>query len=468
MSYRSALGAAAAVAAAGVAIAGIGTPPPVRTPEPAAAVVPVTQVDLGCPAVPRRADTTVLAAAPSSLTAAAGALRVRSVPGHGGAPPLAETVRAGLLRRSVAPEAGTGLLVSAEGGLAPGTAAALSATPGDRRRAAGLSVGRCAPAMADWWFAGVDTRVGSTSRLSLTNASPAAAAVDLAFFAPRGVVNAAGSRGIAIPGRSQLSLNLASFAPGVDALTVHVSAQHGTASAAVHTTTVAGLTPVGADWVAPAAPPTTHLVVGPAVGTRGRQRLVLTNPGAREALAAIQILDAGGAFTPTQLTGVRVGPHAVVATDVTSILEGRPAAIRVVSNVALTGAVTTTERSGVPDFTTVGASSPLTTPAVVPLPPSRRAELLLTTADPGGASLRIGIFDRGGTRIRTDSVNLRGRTTTAWRLRRHDPAAYLVVSGQRGSAVHAVAYLRDEYGVGGLPVTSGTWSIREPVVQPTP
>lgn len=470
MSYRSLIAAALAVAAAATAVAGVGSPPRVPIVQPKPAVVSVPRTELGCPEVPGRADTTVLAAAPGPTqpsAVVAGTVQMLSIPTRAGEPVLAESTHRGLLRHPVPAADGTGIVISASGALAPGAAADLVATARGRK-AAGISTGHCSPAAGSWWFTGVDTSVGRTSRLTLTNTSAAPAVIDLVFFGPHGVVDASGSRGIAVPARSQRALDLASLAPGVDALTVHVSVQQGTVSAAVHTVARAGLTPVGADWIAPAAPPSTALVVGPAVASTGRQLLVLTNPGSREALGAISIVDATGEFTPTKLASVRIRPGSVAVTDVTSVLDGQPAAVRVAASVALTGAVETIERRPVPDFATVGSTLALTAPATVPLVPATEPDLLLTTADRGGASVRIDDFDRAGNRVRRELVEVTGRTTVAWHPRPHDSGAYLVVAAVRGDSVHAVAYFRNRYGVAALPVLPAEWSIRLPVVQPAP
>lgn len=468
MSYRSALGAALAVAAAAVAVGAVSSPPRVPVVQPAASVVPVPQIDLGCPQVPRRADTTVLAAVPPVQTPADGTLQLLVAPPRAGEPPPEQLAHGRLLRHSVLAEDGRKLLVSARGGYAPGAVAGLAATSAGRGRAAGLSTGWCTAAASDWWFTGVATSVGRTSRLTLTNPSRAPAVIDLAIFGSRGAVGAPGARGITVPGQSQRSLDLASFVPGANALALHIFAERGAVSAAVHTFALSGRTPVGADWLAPSAPPSTDLVVGPAAASIGRQELVLANPGSREALAAIQIFDADGAFTPTKLTSVRIAPGAVVVTDVASILHGQPVTVSVGANVPLTGAVTTIKPGEGPDFATVGATLPLTGPATVPLVPFADLKVMLTTTEAAGGSVVIEVYDRRGDRLRSRHISVSGRSTQPWRLPRHRSGAFVVISPRQGAAVHAVAYFYDAYGVAALPVVAGTRTVRLPVVQPAP
>jgi hypothetical protein len=153
-------------------------------------------------------------------------------------------------------------------------------------------------------------------------------------------------------------------------------------------------------------------------------------------------------------------------TDVTAILDGQPAAVDVSSNVALTAALTTTETGRSPDFATMGATVSLAAPAVVPLLRATERQLLLTTAGRGGAGVQVEMCDRGGKRVRTVRIEVRGRTTYALTVRQHSPVEYLVVVPQRGAAVHAVAYFRNGAGLAALPAVSGEWSVRLPVVQP--
>jgi Family of unknown function (DUF5719) len=476
VSSRSTVGAALVVAATAAAVAGVGTPPRISGAEPTPSVVAVTGTDLGCPALPHRGDTTVVAVAPTSTagavagtastTSAAAAVRVVSVNPHTGPRTFAESARAGQLRHRVRGSDGAALAISARGAFAPGATGALVSSRFGGNQGAGLSAGWCATPATSWWFTGVDTSVGSTSLLTLTNISPTPAVVDLAFFGRRGPIDVPGTRGIAVPGRSQRSLDLAGFAPGAAALTTHVSTERGAVSASVRTVALSGVTAVGSDWISPAVSPSTSLVVGPAPAGSGRRQLVLTNPGQREALAAIRIVDPSGAFTSTQLPNVRVAPGAVVVADVTALLDRQPGAVDIASNVALTAALTTRGRGRRPDFATVGATAALTAPAVVPLFRDTEQQVLFTTAGRTGARVEVAMFDGAADRVRRARFEVQGRAIYTLTMRQRSPVDYLVVVPQQGAAVHAVAYYRNEGGLAALPAVSGQWSIRLPVVRP--
>ena len=105
-----------------------------------------------------------------------------------------------------------GVSVVAGGALAPGVSAAQLSTY-STERVTGMAAAPCVLPQSDWWFQAVDTSVGVTSILVLTNPSPAVSVVDLRFLGPDGRVDALGASGIAVAPRSQLVLGLARFAP---------------------------------------------------------------------------------------------------------------------------------------------------------------------------------------------------------------------------------------------------------------
>src|SRR5262249_36714191 len=165
--------------------------------------------------------------------------------------------------------------VSAAGGLAPGAFGAQQ-TVADHREDVGIAVASCEPTADDWWFTGAETSVGATSRLVLTNPAPAVSVVDLRFYGPRGVVAAVGARGLPVAPKSQRSIDLARFAPGLDAVTVHVKATRGRVAAAIQTSRVTGITSAGTEWLAPSEQPTRDLVVNAGDARTGGQRLRVT------------------------------------------------------------------------------------------------------------------------------------------------------------------------------------------------
>lgn len=471
MTSRSVAVALVAMLASGTAVT-LADRSPARLPSdlPVVQRVSPTQSTLSCPPAIASRDTvtSVFAVSPpgKQSTAAGGAVELAPLRRVRTEATDKVTQRGEPLRRNVEPSRGAAWSVAASGSLAPGaTAAAFSVLSG--RRVAGLAATGCGPPGNDWWFNGVDTSVGATSRLVLTNPTPALAIVDLAFFGPRGPIEPAGANGIAVAPRSSQSFDLARFVPGENGLTVNVRASSGSVVAAVSTTKLRGLSSLGAEWLPPSAPPSTDLVIDPAPRTTGQSRLVLTNTSTREALAHVRVFDASGTFTPTSLGDLRLKPGAAASKDLTAVTDGGAVGVRVTANVTLTGAITTDE-AGSADFTVSTATAPMTGPAVVPLLRVARLSLLLTSASSAGARVRVLSYDAEGQRVASEQVAVRGAATTTWSPSTRGSPSYLVLNTRAGADVQGIASYRGAAGITSLPVLSGLWSVQRPAVSPAP
>ncbi|MGH3501357.1 MAG: DUF5719 family protein [Nocardioidaceae bacterium] len=359
------------------------------------------------------------------------------------------------------------MVVRASGNMAPGASAAQWSTY-DGKKLSGLATSWCQATSDDWWFNGVDTSVGATSRLVVSNPTPATAVVDMQLFGPGGEVHPAGARGVAIAPGSRKVLDLTRFAPGRKALTVHVTASRGTVTSAVQTARLQGLTATGTEWIAPATPPARHVLVNAGFSGRGEQRLVITNPGDRQALVRVEVLGKRGAYTPTHFTDLQVPPGSVRVKDLTDVTKSRSAALRVSANVDISAA-TVSEAAGHPqDFAVSSASQPLDTPAVVPVIGQARLSLAFAASDVHGGKVTITTRSKEGKRIARESLELKGRATTVWEPKHQSKAAYVVVSVDVGSTIRAVANYSSAGGIASLPVLSGRWTVTVPAVEPGP
>src|SRR5262249_30349863 len=121
---------------------------------------------------------------------------------------------------------GPAAVVMGEQGLAPGATAAQISVEKDKSHA-GLSASGGLARADSWWFSGVTTTIGSTSRIILTNPTPAISVADLHLYGPKGPITAVGARGIALAPESATSIQLSRFAPGLQAMTVNVEATTG-------------------------------------------------------------------------------------------------------------------------------------------------------------------------------------------------------------------------------------------------
>jgi Family of unknown function (DUF5719) len=114
----------------------------------------------------------------------------------------------------------------------------------------GLSSSECTAPSGGAWLSGGATTVGRTTLLLLANPTDVAAVVAIQIFGETGQVTAPGMDGIPVPAGHQRVLSLAGFAPGLASPVVHVTSAGGQVVATLEQTTVRGLDPGGADFVA--------------------------------------------------------------------------------------------------------------------------------------------------------------------------------------------------------------------------
>jgi len=369
-----------------------------------------------------------------------------------------------LRMRTLDPAATDGVVVEGVGASAPGLAAAQFSTY-TAPRVTGLAAAWCLAPRTSWWFNGIDTSVGSNTVLTLANPGPAAAVVDLDLLGIQGRVDAAGSSGIVIPPRSRRVLDLARYAPGQPALTLQIVATRGSVAAAASTTRVDGLTPVGAEWVPPSAPPARNVVVNATLGVAGPRSLAITNPGSRQQVVSIGILDASGAFTPTELSQVQVPPESTVITGVRAILGSRPTAIQLRAGDPVSGSLVSGRADRPVDFALSGTSEALTTPAVVPLLGGATITLGFAASSPGPREVEVTALSSRGLVVGRRTLTVNGSATTSWQPPDW-PASYLVVTVPARSGLHGVVGYTSAAGVTQLPLLSSPLTLIRPGVLP--
>ena len=352
-------------------------------------------------------------------------------------------------------------------GLAPGAYAAQSTTF-DADKQGGLAVAPCLPTADSWWFAGLDTSVGSTSRLVLSNPSPAIAVVDLSFYDRKGVVEAPGRSGIPLAPHARQSLDLARFAPGRDAVTLHVRATRGRVAAAVNVARLDGVSPAGEDWIAPSQPPAADVLVNPGDSGGGVQRLVLTNVSGREALVSVRVLEPTGPFIPESLADLRLQPGRTVVKDVSQVTKDA-AAFEVKTDQEQAGLVASlvSESTRAPvDLSTASSSPAMTGPAVVPVFAGSRTSVALASASPGGGVVQIQGYDDNGSPVGSETrVVVKAGTTETWEPKSSTGLAYLVATVSDGE-VHGVAQYQGQSGRAAAPIVAGPTTVTRPAVRP--
>jgi hypothetical protein len=468
-----ALAVAVVVSAAGVVLTSVATPEKAAV-DVRSQTVAASHSQLSCPETTtgKGLTTSLLAVSPTTdaLGGSDGAgedsLEVRALSPKA-AEPIGEVDQIGTaVATLLGADARPSVTVDAAGSLAP-AASASQRTTLDAGQRGGLEVAPCLPSADTWWFTGVDTSVGSTSRLVLSNPAPAVAAVDLTFYGPNGIKSAVGARGIPVAPQSRQVLDLARFAPGLDAFAVRVNATRGRVSAAVEIARVNGVTPNGAEWLAASQPPATETLVNAGDAGPGDQRLVITNPTAREALVQVQVLDSNGPFVPKNLSDVRIKPGRTVVKDVSDVTGASAAALRVTTqqeDSAVIASLVSESATGPVDLATTSSSAPLSGPAVVPVFTETKVAISFAGDVPGGTEAEIAAYDDRGAPVgQAEQVNVKPKTTVNWTTSPPDGAAYLVVTGE---GLQGVATYHSPAGLSALPLASGATTITRPAVRP--
>jgi hypothetical protein len=461
------LGAAVLVAAAATAVA---SRPAESLAEPGrgSVSVPSTETSLPCPESPPRTSTKpqLCAVTPAGRDSTGkGDLTVATL--NADAPKVIDhTTDAGVVvKRPLTTDDAPAVVVTGERSLAPGVSAAQVSVESDKTHA-GLSASWCLAGADSWWFSGVTTSIGSTTRIVLTNPTPAISVADLHLYGPKGEISAVGARGIALAPESTESVQLSRFAPGLDALTVNVQATTGRVTAAIQTDEVAGVDPLGSEWIGPSSAPAETVLVDPGPADAVQQTLQITNPGESEVQVSVRAVGPDGAFTPSGFDNVRLKPGSVITKDVTSIVDKDPTGFlltSLTSGATVTGAVVSTT-SGPTDFTVTAPTTPLTDPAVVPVVDGADLTVAFSSAVKSGGQVTIQGFSAQGAPTPPHTVNAHGLITTLWTPPKGDKAAYYVISVTVPAQTQAVATYESKDGVTTLPVLSGTYTVSRPDV----
>lgn len=432
------------------------------------ATVAPLDATLSCPESPVDAATrtTVFAVSPSPRNGA-GSLQLRPLRAVTAMPLATQKLPRVPLVEELSTADGPSVMAVADGRRAAGaTAYQFSVSTGKQQ--SGLAVSGCDRPAGQWWFNGVDTEAGTTSRLVLANPSPGIAVVDVLVYGPDGPVRAAGSRGIALAPMSQRSLDLATLAPGLGNAAVQVRTQRGRVVAAIHTARIVGVTPAGSEWVTPATMPSTDVVVNSGLVGSGQRLLVIANPGRREALVQVQALVESGPFKPTALGDLRVEPGSVLVTDVAAVADQASTSFRLASTVPVTGGVVSTTTGSRPEFAVSASSPALDAPAVVPVTSGTDLRLCASTAERGTGRIEVERFGREGDSLGSEELRVRGGSTACLDVEATSTPAYVVVSADRADAVHVVATYTGRDGVAAVAVEPGVWSLTRPAVAPAP
>ena len=411
----------------------------VRTEQPRVAARPpelteLTRVSLGCPSA-AGSDSRELAVG-SALATEDGEVAV-DVLGSGGAPqPL--DLRPGRVSSTQVPEAA---VVTGEDDAAPGL---LAARLGDGAATA------CGPPLPEAWFPGVGARPAHASVIELVNPDPGPAIADLTILAPSGPLDVPAVRGIRVPGRSSIPLDLARIIPRRTELAVQVVVSRGRlVSSVLDTVDALGTGPSSSDWLTPQGRPVaTGVLLGLPSGP-GSRRLTIANGGDDETRVQVRVISPESTFQPEGLGEIRIPPGSVQSVSLDAVLGPEIAAGATGLLIEATHPVSAGLRSDVRDDLTHAVVTPAVTRQGAALLPAGAKRLLLAGAERPGVATVVARSADGRelqeTRVEIGpdrSVSTRlpeGAASVSVEVSRTEAVASVLVTSPRGAVVVPLA-----------------------------
>lgn len=296
------------------------------------------------------------------------------------------------------------VVVTGEGTLAPGLVGGVFRSP--------LAAASCREPAPDQWFTGVGAGARHSSVLELVNPDAGPAVVDSTLIGQEGVIDAPELRGVAVPARGVVRIDLATTIPRRDELTLRVTTSRGRVSATLrdHYDQL-GAGAAARDWLPPqAAPATVNTMLGLVAGS-GQRNLVLTNAGTDEARAGVQVVTKDSVFTPRGVEDVVVTPETVARVSLSKLLPKDALRDAVGLVVTSSSPLTATVRSFVDgDLSHSVPGEPISSSTV--LTPPGPKQVALAGAD-GAGTVTVVATDESGrevSRQRIDVVAQRGFT----------------------------------------------------------
>lgn len=401
-----------------------------RTPAAAPDGVPLPAADLGCGSVPpgpsRAGDPPVLVSSGAG-TRSDGTLSVGPAGGGSGRP---VDVRAGGTQPARGGAAAA--VVSADGASA---AALLAARPWG---ASGWAP--CAVPVPEVWFAGVGAGPEHSSVLELVNPDAGDAVVDVAVLGPTGAREVDAVRGVRVPGRASVALDLAALAPTRDELALRVVVARGRAAVQLRDRVDdLGRGPATTDLAPPQSAPAEEVLLLGLPEGRGPRVLTVANPGDDEVQVELAVVDARSTFVPVGLEDLAVPPGGTESVDLGRVL-GREVARGVLGLRVRAATPVVAALRQVVDGDLVHAA-PGTALAVTGaegvaalVPPGAGPASLVLAPVPGGGTTTVDVVvrDAGGAVLRRRTVEV--AAGTAGRLALPRAAARVEVGGGPGAA----------------------------------
>lgn len=378
-----------------------------RALPPTAQTAPVTSATLVCPnltarpaGTTSRADVADVAGALSPPSQSTGAVTA-TVLGGKKSKTTPIPLSPGAVLPSVAKTSQT-IALTATGSVAA-TLAGDQVTENPTGRDRALSGVRCEAPATDWWFAGADGRVGFADTLVLANPSPTHASVAISLWGSKGPLLTTGLESVRVAARSSVRLGIATNAPDVARIAVHVHATSGAVTAALFDQRTTALNSDGADYMPATQPPSRALVVAGFAAGKGSRQVVVANPGGVDATVGLRVVTATGSFTPSKDNQVVVRARHTRVVNLDRAFAGTTGAVQLTSDqpVVAQGLSVSPDAPQRPDLMWLAATAPISGSAAIAT--GREFDgghtLLLLSAPQGAAQVRVSTPDGKSTTI---------------------------------------------------------------------
>ncbi len=327
-----------------------------------------------------------------------------------------------------------------------------------------LATAACVEPRPTWWFVGAGASDRHDTVLTVANPRPGIAIFDVDVSGPDGPVNAPGLHGLTLGSGQTRTLDLARLAPATGDLAVRIRSSRGLVAAMAAERWAPGL--IGKqvrEWVAPQLPParSTELTGLPGGGT---STLLVANPGVRQGVVRLRLVGKQGTFDPTSHASVTVPAGTVQELDLSSVVSGGTAAVRLSANVPVVATVRSVRGN---DEAYAAAAEPISGRSVVGIPLGGRSTLVLSSAGPetgrhpATADLRVSGPGSRWLMSRQVAVPPAGAATVAL-----PHAARAVSVSTSGGDVTGVLVVRAAAGIGTIPISPSATALRRPGVLP--
>jgi hypothetical protein len=236
--------------------------------------------------------------------------------------------------------------------------------------------------------------VGYTDALFLANPAPTPAEVGITLFTAKGPQSGPHLDAIPVPAQSHLVVYIASVAPDVPTIAMHVHAQSGAVVAALSDRRSAALQSNGGDFIPATRSPDRNGLVAGFPGGPGSRKLVLADPGDVDATVNLKLITKSGTFAPAGANQVVVHAQHTATVDLTRVFGSTSGAVSFTSDqpVVAEGLATATVSRLRPDLMWLGATPPMSGPAAIATghEPDGGSCYLLLTAPAAAAQVRVG------------------------------------------------------------------------------